>query len=124
MLPAVSIKCVLSLQGDSGGPLQCKQGSVWIQAGITSFGIPCALAAFPEVYAKVSQFQTWIMDQVAGANVGFVTFDSSGTDQDNSFECRAAGNTTAPASTASTVTADLALVSMLMTVFLQHILAL
>ncbi|KAM6951165.1 serine protease 27 [Aplochiton taeniatus] len=45
-------------QGDSGGPLQCKQGSVWIQAGITSFGVPCALGTFPEVYARVSEFQT------------------------------------------------------------------
>uniref|UniRef100_A0A669D2F3 Zgc:123217 n=1 Tax=Oreochromis niloticus TaxID=8128 RepID=A0A669D2F3_ORENI len=75
-------------QGDSGGPLQCKQGSKWIQAGITSFGVPCALAGFPEVYARVSEFQTWITNQVAGANVGFVTFTSSGTDTDSSFVCR------------------------------------
>ncbi|XP_047464254.1 mast cell tryptase [Mugil cephalus] len=76
-------------QGDSGGPLQCKQDSVWIQAGITSFGVPCALAGFPEVYARVSQYQTWITEQVAGANVGFIAFRSSGTDQDSSFMCRA-----------------------------------
>ncbi|KAA8581625.1 tryptase [Etheostoma spectabile] len=94
-------------QGDSGGPLQCKQSSKWIQAGITSFGIPCALAGFPEVYARVSEFQTWIMDQVAGANVHFVTFSSVST---------AAPNTT---STASTVT----LVAFLLTRFLQHIFA-
>uniref|UniRef100_A0A668S0K7 Peptidase S1 domain-containing protein n=1 Tax=Oreochromis aureus TaxID=47969 RepID=A0A668S0K7_OREAU len=74
-------------QGDSGGPLQCKQGSKWIQAGITSFGVPCAQAGFPEVYARVSEFQTWITNQVAGANVGFVTFTSSGTDTDRSFVC-------------------------------------
>ncbi|KAF3704467.1 Testisin [Channa argus] len=75
-------------QGDSGGPLQCKQGSVWIQAGITSFGVPCATAGFPEVYARVSQFQTWITNEMAGANVNFVTYASNGTDQDNSFVCR------------------------------------
>ncbi|XP_070708147.1 chymotrypsin-like protease CTRL-1 [Pempheris klunzingeri] len=85
-------------QGDSGGPLQCKQGSVWIQVGITSFGIPCALAAFPEVYARVSKFQSWITDQVAGGNVSFVTFTSTDTDPDNNFVCR----TTAPATTPST----------------------
>ncbi|KAG7227830.1 hypothetical protein INR49_013624 [Caranx melampygus] len=80
-------------QGDSGGPLQCKQGSVWIQAGITSFGVPCALAGLPEVYARVSEFQTWITDQVAGSSVGFVTFNSTGANVDSSFQCRA--NTTA-----------------------------
>uniref|UniRef100_UPI003AAF6F74 transmembrane protease serine 9 n=1 Tax=Centroberyx gerrardi TaxID=166262 RepID=UPI003AAF6F74 len=91
-------------QGDSGGPVQCKQGSVWIQAGITSFGIPCALANFSEVYARVSQFQTWITDHVAGANVGFRTFTSSGTDQDNSFVCRNTDSGTA--TTAATTTAS------------------
>ncbi|XP_034717098.1 testisin isoform X2 [Etheostoma cragini] len=95
-------------QGDSGGPLQCKQSSMWIQAGITSFGIPCALAGFPEVYARVSEFQTWITDQVAGANVHFVTFDPVST---------AAPNTTSTASTAAT------LVAFLLTLFLEHICA-
>uniref|UniRef100_A0A8C9XD81 Peptidase S1 domain-containing protein n=1 Tax=Sander lucioperca TaxID=283035 RepID=A0A8C9XD81_SANLU len=85
-------------QGDSGGPLQCKQSSMWIQAGITSFGIPCALAGFPEVYARVSEFQTWIMDQVAGANVHFVTFSSVST---------AAPNTTSTASTVAILVAIL-----------------
>lgn len=68
--------------------MQCKQGSKWIQAGIASFGIPCAQAGFPEVYARVSEFQTWITNKVAGANVGFVSFNSSGTDTDSSFVCR------------------------------------
>ncbi|XP_040885431.1 tryptase [Toxotes jaculatrix] len=109
-------------QGDSGGPLQCKQGSAWIQAGITSFGVPCALADFPEVYARVSQFQTWITDQVAGARVSFVTFTSSGTDQDSSFVCRTNAATTAPQnSTASTFASELAYVAVLGTVLLQHI---
>uniref|UniRef100_A0A8C2YXD5 Peptidase S1 domain-containing protein n=1 Tax=Cyclopterus lumpus TaxID=8103 RepID=A0A8C2YXD5_CYCLU len=74
-------------QGDSGGPLQCEQDSRWIQSGLSSYGVPCALAGFPEVYARVSQFQTWIMEQVAGANVGFVTYTSNGTDEDNNFVC-------------------------------------
>ncbi|XP_059181177.1 chymotrypsin-like protease CTRL-1 [Centropristis striata] len=122
-------------RGDSGGPLQCKQKSSWIQAGVTSFGVPCALADFPAVYARVSGFQTWIMDQVAGANVSFVTFTSSGSDQDDSFVCRRAvsGNVTTAApnmnmtaapttnSTASTVAAELTFVGILVTVFQQHI---
>ncbi|XP_032430713.1 testisin [Xiphophorus hellerii] len=79
-------------QGDSGGPLQCKQDSRWIQAGITSFGIPCATAGFPEVYARVSQFQAWITDQIAGTTADFVTFSSNGTDTDTSFTCRNSGD--------------------------------
>ncbi|XP_014870612.1 testisin-like [Poecilia latipinna] len=79
-------------QGDSGGPLQCKQGSRWIQAGITSYGIPCATADFPEVYARVSEFQAWITDQIAGTTAGFVTFSSNGTDADTSFTCRNSGD--------------------------------
>ncbi|CAG07594.1 unnamed protein product, partial [Tetraodon nigroviridis] len=47
-------------QGDSGGPLQCQQSGMWIQAGITSFGVPCATPEYPEVYARVSEFQQWI----------------------------------------------------------------
>ncbi|XP_049419710.1 chymotrypsin-like protease CTRL-1 [Epinephelus fuscoguttatus] len=129
-------------QGDSGGPLQCKQDSQWVQAGITSVREPCALGNFPDVYARVSEFQAWIMEQVAGSNVSFVTFSSSGTDQDDSFVCRssnaataapnatatAAPNATATAaptnaSTASTVPNELTFIVILVTVFLQHIAA-
>ncbi|XP_017289992.1 chymotrypsin-like protease CTRL-1 [Kryptolebias marmoratus] len=72
-------------QGDSGGPLQCKQGSSWIQAGITSFGVPCAVG-FPEVYARVSEFQAWI-NSVTGTTATFVTYTSTGVDKDTSFVC-------------------------------------
>ena len=41
------------VQGDSGGPVQCWQGSVWVQAGIASYGVPCA-TGFPEVFTRVS----------------------------------------------------------------------
>ncbi|XP_041671869.1 testisin-like [Cheilinus undulatus] len=102
-------------QGDSGGPLQCKQNSRWIQAGITSFGLPCARPGFPEVYARVSEFQTWILAQVAGANVDFVVFTSNGTDPDSSFVC--------PTSGASTITNEMMLV-IIAALFQLHILAL
>lgn len=61
-------------EGDGGGPLQCKQGSKWIQAGITSFVVPCA-TGYPDVYTRVSEYQTWILDKVADASVGFVVFN-------------------------------------------------
>lgn len=86
-------------QGDSGGPLQCKQGSQWVQAGISSFGVPCATGRFPEVFARVSEFQTWVTENVAGSSVGFVSYRSSGTDSDSSFQC-STSNTTAASSTA------------------------
>lgn len=76
-------------QGDSGGPLQCKQGSVWVQAGILSFGLPCATVGFPEVYSRVSEFHTWVSENVRGAEIGFVTYLSSGTDTDTNFKCNA-----------------------------------
>ncbi|KAI7796781.1 testisin isoform X1 [Triplophysa rosa] len=76
-------------QGDSGGPLQCKQGSLWVQAGIMSFGVPCATEGFPEVYSRVSEFHTWVSENVRGAEIGFVTYLSSGTDTDTNFKCNA-----------------------------------
>lgn len=109
-------------QGDSGGPLQCKQGSKWIQAGITSFGIPCAKAGFPEVYARVSEFQTWITNQVGGAIAGFVTFNSSGTDQDSSFVCRSTNSTTSPNSGNSVkLASELAFVIILVKMLIDYI---
>ncbi|XP_035001789.1 tryptase isoform X2 [Hippoglossus stenolepis] len=90
-------------EGDSGGPLQCKQGSKWVQAGIASFGLPCALLGFPEVYGRVSEFQDWIRQQVAGARVGFVTYTSNGTDQDSSFVCPSDGTTPSSSSTLTAV---------------------
>uniref|UniRef100_A0A3P9LD91 Peptidase S1 domain-containing protein n=1 Tax=Oryzias latipes TaxID=8090 RepID=A0A3P9LD91_ORYLA len=52
-----------SCQGDSGGPLVTKNGTAWIQAGVVSFGNKCALPNFPGVYARVSEYQTWISSQ-------------------------------------------------------------
>ncbi|XP_023145589.2 polyserase-2 [Amphiprion ocellaris] len=103
-------------QGDSGGPLQCKQGSSWVQAGLASFGVPCALAGFPEVFTRVSEFQSWIQDQVTGANVSFVTFASTGTDPDNSFVCR-----TTETGSSDKLAPGLAFVAVLTTVLLHHV---
>lgn len=98
------------MQGDSGGPLQCQQGGKWVQAGITSFGIPCSRPGFPEVYARVNEFEQWVTDNVAGANVSFVLFRSNGTDPDDSFKCK---------STASLVVSEF--VALLVILIMQHI---
>ncbi|XP_034049374.1 chymotrypsin-like protease CTRL-1 [Thalassophryne amazonica] len=109
--------------GDSGGSLQCKQGSVWIQAGITSFVVPCGLG-FPDGYARISHFRSWITDQIGGANVTFKTFTSSGTDPDSSFVCSTARPTTRTVGTttsAATTAPPIGLFVMITSVFLPYI---
>ncbi|KAK9534511.1 hypothetical protein VZT92_006952 [Zoarces viviparus] len=76
-----------SCQGDSGGPLVSKQGGVWIQEGVVSFGKECALPKFPGVYARVSQYQSWINGKITSNQPGYVTFTSSGTDSDLNVNC-------------------------------------
>uniref|UniRef100_A0A3Q2E7C5 Zgc:100868 n=1 Tax=Cyprinodon variegatus TaxID=28743 RepID=A0A3Q2E7C5_CYPVA len=76
-----------SCQGDSGGPMVSKQNGRWIQSGIVSFGIGCALPDYPGVYARVSQYEAWIKAQISSNQPGFVTFTSPGTDSDLSISC-------------------------------------
>ncbi len=49
-----------SCQGDSGGPLLVYTSGSWQQIGIVSYGVGCADAAFPDVYARVGKFTSWI----------------------------------------------------------------
>merc|ERR1711874_694590 len=46
-----------SCQGDSGGPMVDSAGK---QVGVVSWGIGCALAGYPGVYARVSTYADWI----------------------------------------------------------------
>ncbi|KAK1797993.1 hypothetical protein P4O66_000749 [Electrophorus voltai] len=75
--------------GDSGGPLVIKQGSIWIQAGIVSFGKDqgCAQANDPGAFTRVSQYQNWINQVITSNQPGFVTYTSSGTNADLNVSC-------------------------------------
>ena len=55
-----------SCQGDSGGPLilKGKNGKTDVQVGLVSWGVGCADAQFPGVYARVSSAYSWIRRQV------------------------------------------------------------
>ena len=45
-------------QGDSGGPLQRIEDGALI--GVVSFGLGCAKAEYPGIYARVSSVRSWI----------------------------------------------------------------
>lgn len=84
-------------QGDSGGPLAVYDDSTesWLLAGITSNGAGCADADFPGIYARVTSYLDWIIDQafvavsvsLTGSGSGSVT--STSTDIECGDVCRA-----------------------------------
>ncbi|XP_026170760.1 transmembrane protease serine 9-like [Mastacembelus armatus] len=76
-----------SCQGDSGGPMVSKQGSIWIQSGIVSFGFGCARPNLPGVYSRVSRYESWINSHISTDKPGFVKFISKGPNTDNSYTC-------------------------------------
>ncbi|XP_048014255.1 chymotrypsinogen A-like isoform X1 [Megalobrama amblycephala] len=61
--------------GDSGGPMLSRNGSLWIQSGISSFTTQrCEDRRFPSVFARVSQYHDWIKSYMGKNKPGFVKF--------------------------------------------------
>ncbi|KAG1967561.1 testisin [Pimephales promelas] len=60
--------------GDGGSPLVSKQGSKWIQSGITVYSIGCGQPEYPTVYIRVSEYQDWISNYTNSSMPGFVPF--------------------------------------------------
>lgn len=90
-----------------------------IQAGVVSYGVPCAIG-YPEVYARVSEFQTWITSKVSGASVGFVTFNSSGSDADSNVVCQQQTSATTAAPPNRAVSSELSVAVILAMFLLQR----
>ncbi|KAM9843778.1 chymotrypsinogen A-like [Aulostomus maculatus] len=67
-----------SCQGDSGGPMVYQNETTWVQLGVVSFGFGCAEPDTPGVYARVSQYETWIRNNIGSDLPGFILVEADG----------------------------------------------
>ncbi|KAH8359586.1 hypothetical protein KR093_007728, partial [Drosophila rubida] len=55
----------VALQGDSGGPLVMANGESLKQVGVVSYGTAFCASNSPDVYTRVSMFDSWIKERMA-----------------------------------------------------------
>ncbi|XP_048764650.2 trypsin-1-like isoform X2 [Ostrea edulis] len=61
--------------GDSGSPFIIKyHNGIWVQIGITSWGLDCAQPRLPGIYTDVTMYMTWIKQKAEMCNVYFPYF--------------------------------------------------
>ncbi|XP_048015240.1 tryptase-like [Megalobrama amblycephala] len=62
-------------EGDSGGPVVNRLCSLWVQSGVKSTILGCALPDLLGVYTRVSEYQQWITGVIKENLPGFVLFN-------------------------------------------------
>lgn len=52
------------MQGDSGGPLMFPYNTSYYLIGVVSTGFECAVAGYPGIYTRVSEFLDFILTNI------------------------------------------------------------